>query len=120
MARLAASAESLASALISSATTANPLPLCPALAASMEALRDRRLVWEAISSMVLAMPEISLETSVIFDMASTTSCILSAPSAEVFLTSSAICFPSAMEFVSDLVCSKTVVTEAVSSWTEAD
>ena len=41
----AASADSLASLLISSATTANPLPASPALAASIEALRESRLVW---------------------------------------------------------------------------
>ena len=32
---------------ISLATTANPLPASPALAASMEAFNARRLVWEA-------------------------------------------------------------------------
>ena len=34
--------------LISFATTANPFPCSPALAASMDALRERRLVWSAI------------------------------------------------------------------------
>ena len=34
---------------ISSATTANPLPASPALAASIDALRDKRLVCSAIS-----------------------------------------------------------------------
>ena len=38
-----------ASFLISSATTANPLPLSPALAASIEALSDNRLVCSVIS-----------------------------------------------------------------------
>ena len=40
-----------ASFLISSATTANPLPLSPALAASIEALSDNRLVCSVISVM---------------------------------------------------------------------
>ena len=31
---------------ISSATTANPLPCSPALAASIDAFRDKRLVWK--------------------------------------------------------------------------
>ena len=38
---------------ICSATTANPLPASPALAASIEALRARRLVWLEILSIVL-------------------------------------------------------------------
>ena len=39
--------------LISPATTAKPFPASPARAASMEALRARRLVWDAISRMTL-------------------------------------------------------------------
>ena len=38
--------------LISSATTANPLPASPALAASMEAFKAKRLVWEVMLSIV--------------------------------------------------------------------
>ena len=38
-----------ASCLISSATTANPFPASPALAASIDAFRARRFVWLAIS-----------------------------------------------------------------------
>ena len=49
--------------LISSATTANPFPLSPALAASIEALRDRRFVWDAISLIAL---ETSAICSIIF------------------------------------------------------
>lgn len=41
-----------------SATTAKPFPASPALAASMEALRDKRFVWEAISSIsVMILPD---------------------------------------------------------------
>ena len=43
-----------ASELISPATTAKPLPASPALAASMDALRERRLVWPAMESMTFA------------------------------------------------------------------
>ena len=43
----------LASFRISSATTANPLPFSPALAASIEALSERRLVLLAMSVMML-------------------------------------------------------------------
>lgn len=39
--------------LTSFATTENPLPASPALAASTEALRDKMFVWNAISSIVL-------------------------------------------------------------------
>ena len=45
---LAVSEDSVARLPISSATTANPLPASPALAASIEALSARRLVWAAI------------------------------------------------------------------------
>ena len=41
-----------ASTRISSATTANPLPFSPALAASIDALSERRLVWLAISAIM--------------------------------------------------------------------
>ena len=42
------SLESSASFPISSATTANPLPASPALAASIEALSESRFVWVAM------------------------------------------------------------------------
>ena len=38
---------------ISSATTANPLPNSPALAASMDAFKDNRFVWLAIAEIML-------------------------------------------------------------------
>ena len=44
---------SSANFLISSATTANPLPDSPALAASMEAFNDSKLVWLVIFLMIL-------------------------------------------------------------------
>ena len=47
----------------SSATTANPRPLSPARAASMAALRARRLVWSAMSLMRVKMAPISLTRS---------------------------------------------------------
>ena len=48
-----------------SATTANPFPASPALAASIEALSANRLVWEAISSISVIILPISLDISVI-------------------------------------------------------
>ena len=49
-----ASALLWASVLTSLATTAKPLPACPALAASTEAFKARILVWKAMSSISLA------------------------------------------------------------------
>ena len=49
-----------ASFLISSATTANPFPCSPALAASMAAFKARRLVWLAILLIILVILLISL------------------------------------------------------------
>ena len=51
--------------LIWSATTANPFPASPALAASIEALSANRLVREAISSISVIILPISLDISVI-------------------------------------------------------
>ncbi len=56
---LAASAARMARFLTSSATTANPAPASPARAASTAAFNASRLVWNAISSMVLMILEVS-------------------------------------------------------------
>jgi len=56
---LAASAARMARFLTSSATTANPAPASPARAASTAALSASRLVWKAISSIVLMILEVS-------------------------------------------------------------
>ena len=50
-----------ASEPISEATTAKPLPASPALAASIDALSDKRLVSSAISPIRLIISTISLE-----------------------------------------------------------
>ncbi len=49
--------------LTSSATTANPLPASPALAASIAALRAKRLVWSAISLITVNISPICEELS---------------------------------------------------------
>ena len=54
----------------SPATTENPLPASPALAASTDAFRARILVWKAISSISLTIPVISRELFLISFMAS--------------------------------------------------
>ena len=59
----AATEDSSASFLTSSATTANPLPASPALAASMAAFRARRLVWSAIFVMVSTKEDMDLTES---------------------------------------------------------
>ncbi len=48
----------LAKSFTSVATTANPLPASPALAASMDAFKDNRFVWFAKSLIILIMPTI--------------------------------------------------------------
>ena len=65
-----------ASFLISSATTANPRPLSPALAASILALSERRFVCSVISV-------IALEMKLIFSILSTISFITSLESLEL-------------------------------------
>ena len=69
-----------ASSLILSATTANPLPASPALAASIEALRDSSCVWFAIASITCTDSEIFLTASLvseIFSLISSTATTLS-------------------------------------------
>ena len=67
---LAACATLLARFLTSSATTANPLPASPALAASTAALRARIFVWNEISSIVLMIFAICFDVSSILSIAS--------------------------------------------------
>ncbi|MGZ2451953.1 hypothetical protein ACVIRO_004707 [Rhizobium ruizarguesonis] len=68
---LAALAERWASSRTSWATTAKPLPVSPARAASTPAFNARRLVWKAISSMTLMMLVISREDCSIWPIAAT-------------------------------------------------
>ncbi|MDK2799679.1 MAG: hypothetical protein PWQ70_1298 [Clostridiales bacterium] len=56
--------DSSASFLTSSATTANPLPCSPALAASMAAFSARRLVCSDMADMISVIPPISFTESV--------------------------------------------------------
>jgi len=65
----------LAKFLTSSATTANPAPASPARAASTAAFRASKLVWKAISSMVLMIFPVSSLLLLISRMASAISCI---------------------------------------------
>ena len=74
---------------ISVATTAKPLPASPALAASIEALRANKLVWEAISSIVFIMLTTWLEVSVILSIASIICLVLSSAVSIISLTLSA-------------------------------
>ena len=60
---VAVSPDSVASFRISSATTANPFPISPARAASMEAFKDKRLVWLVISMIACARTSIRDTTS---------------------------------------------------------
>ena len=60
------SPDSVASFRISSATTANPFPISPACAASMDAFKDNRLVW-------LVIPMIACASTSIWDTTSTSS-----------------------------------------------
>ena len=83
-----------ASLPIWSATTAKPLPASPALAASIEALSDKRLVWDAISSISVIILPISLEISVIRSISVSSPFIFSLSSlallAEAFTLSDAL------------------------------
>ena len=72
---LAAAALFAARFLTSSATTANPFPCFPDLAASTAAFRERRFVWNEISSMVLIILLIFLDESLISSIDWTIFCI---------------------------------------------
>ena len=71
----AASADLLARFLTSSATTANPLPASPALAASTAALRASIFVWNAMLSIVLIIFSISADFSSIIFIAASIFCV---------------------------------------------
>ena len=93
-----ASADLAARFLTSSATTANPLPAAPALAASTAAFKDSILVWNAISSMVLMILPISPEVLLISSMAESISCIRLPLSSACSLTCSELVLASSAFF----------------------
>ncbi len=76
---LAASALRIASERTSSATTAKPRPASPARAASTAALRASRLVWNAISSMVLMIFAVSSAASLMLSTALDSRLVLAVP-----------------------------------------
>ncbi len=84
-----ASCDFMARFLTSFATTANPLPASPALAASTEALSASIFVWNAISSMTLLNFAISLVELLISSIALRSSFIFSVPNLTASLASSA-------------------------------
>ena len=111
----AASADFPARFRTSSATTANPFPDSPALAASTAAFSARILVWNAISSMVLMMLLICCAVPLISFMERLNafiSSLLSFKASSVMRDKSfAFSAFSALLFI----CSETVLTLAVSS-----
>ncbi len=76
---LAASADLPAKFPTSSATTANPFPAEPALAASTAAFNASMFVWNAISSMTLIILPISLDELLISSIAESISFICMLP-----------------------------------------
>ena len=116
-------ADPSASFRISSATTANPFPASPALAASIAAFNDSRLVWPAMSETVCAiilMPaacsmkrsaasEISFDVSLLLSMACLVSAKAPRPAATAAIVSSlllVVCFErSAFAFECSSICS---------------
>ena len=105
----AASALLAARLLTSSATTANPFPASPALAASTAAFRARILVWNAISSIVLIILEMLSDALLISCIAVTISCICLFP---CFTSSMARTTRLAAEFACSAFC---FVLSAISS-----
>ena len=101
------------------ATTANPFPASPALAASIDAFNARRFVCDAISLMVSIIFSICMDASLISSIDFTISRILalfskiSSPSATTFV----LILLAACEFC--WTCSETFSTVAVSSSTAA-
>ena len=108
-----------ASTVTWSATTANPFPASPALAASIEAFNASRFVWDAISLIVAIILSISLEASLISFMESTISCILPLLSKIAFPSSPTFPLISFADWAFCATWSATFVTVAVSSSTTA-
>ena len=104
---------------ISSATTANPLPASPALAASIEALSAKRLVWSAISSIVLMMLTTSLDVSVILFIASIIWFICSLLSCIIWVTRDVSVADFCASSVFSSTCCDTDSVVATSSCTDA-
>ena len=101
------------------ATTANPFPASPALAASMEAFNASRFVWAAISLIVAMILSISFDAPLISFMESTISLILPLLSRMAFPSSSTLPLISFAVFEFFSTCSETPSTVAVSSSTTA-
>ena len=103
-----------------SATTANPLPASPALAASIAAFKERRLVWLAISSISEIIFSICFDVSLIRAMTSTIPCI------SAWLLSASFAYCCAILYVSfnfsDVFSTPSVISAnvACSSSMEAD
>ena len=104
---------------ISEATTANPLPASPALAASIEAFSAKRFVWSAMSSIVLMMLTTSLEVSVILFIASVIWSICILLSCIIFVTRAVSSADFNASSVFSFTCSDTETEVATSSSTEA-
>ena len=103
------SAALIARLLTSSATTAKPAPASPALAASTAAFKARRLVWKAISSIVLT----------IFWVCSLAADISDMDSVSLFMESSAVSMESRASAIMESACfalsAFCLVSDAISS-----
>ena len=106
-----------ASLLISVATTEKPLPASPALAASMDALRDKREVSSEIFAINPVIPVISLEASPTLLIASTSCAIEFRISSMAFCTRSISLRPLRDISTVALICSLTFSLSLVVSAT---